>query len=138
MVPEQELLNAIQVVTGSLLTGIAIIVALLVRMLFKQVEAFLIAKIGEVNLNRLKSFTHTVVRDLEQNGAFKFFDGTEKKRMAKIRINQFCQENNLPYDSAFIDMTIEEIVSVMNEGLGFDRLISSELITGELPEEEAD
>lgn len=135
MVPEQELLNAIQVVTGALLAGIATIVVILIRIAFKQVEAFLAVKIGEVNLNRLKSFTHTVVRDLEQNGAFKFFDGAEKKRMAKIRITQFCQENNLPYDSAFIDMTIEEIVSVMNEGLGIGRFIDGELLT---IEEEAD
>jgi len=133
MVLQQELLQAIQVVTGALIAGIVTILVILIKMAFKSFELFLASKIGEINVNRAKSFVQTVVRDLEQNGAFKYFNGAQKKQMAKIRLAQWIAENNLPYEPAFTDMLIEEAVQLVNEGLGVNKYLADmEIIEGEV------
>ena len=82
---------------------------------FDVLTAYANVKIGVETTGMLKTFAQTVVRSLEQNGAFKGLIGADKKELAIVAITQYADEHGIPVDRTFIDKIIEEAVQIMNE-----------------------
>ncbi|MCB2146578.1 MAG: phage holin family protein [Deltaproteobacteria bacterium] len=105
-----------------LLTSLVLVVVTLlvyfVKLGLNSLIKYLDAKIGGEKSAQLQTFVGSVVRFLEQTGAFKALDSGEKKAMAIVKITQYCEEHGLPVDEAYINVLIEEAVQIMNAELG--------------------
>jgi len=110
--------EAFQGLLAALATGLVTIVTVLVGLLARKAVAYLQLKLGENTLSYAKQYATTVVRALEQDGAFQWLNGAEKKERAILTILQWAETNQLPIDRQLLEGIIEEAVQVMNAEAG--------------------
>ena len=98
--------------------AIVSLIAFAFRSLITLGIAYLKAKLGENNFQRVRSYADVIVKMLEQHPAFKYFDGAHKKEMAIMAVLQWAEKNSLPIDRELIDKFIEAAVLEMNSQMG--------------------
>lgn len=76
--------------------------------------AYLRAKLGQTNYERLRQFASTSVKAVEQSPIYKDFTGDKKKELVKVAVLQFAEAHALPIDEALFDKFIEAAVQEMN------------------------
>jgi len=78
------------------------------------------AKLGASQMQLFRDMASTVVRNLQQNPAFKDLEGSLKKERAILEMTDYAGKIGLPVDHSFVDKLIEEAVQIMNTELGPD------------------
>jgi hypothetical protein len=92
--------------------------------------AYLRAKLGQTQYDRVRAFADTIVKAVEQSPIYQDFTGDKKKELARVAVVQFAKEHNLPIDEALFDKFIEAAVKEMNGQIGQIDWIAGELIQG--------
>ena len=106
----------VQDLVGSLSLLIAGVIATLIGMGIKSLNAYLKTRMSVENLAFLKGVASTIVRYVEQSAAFQEIklQGADKKQRALMMFSEYCAENDIPLDYGFMDKLIEEAVNLMN------------------------
>lgn len=119
---DPDLVSAINQVLVALLLAVATAIGVGIRSAIKAYgpvfDEYLKAKIGNANMDMLKAFADTIVRNLRQNPAFSQFSGDELKARAVVSITEFCRQYNLDIDAPLLESMIEEAVQRMKAELG--------------------
>lgn len=92
--------------------------------------AYLRAKLGQTNYERLHQFASTAVKAVEQSPIYKDFTGDKKKELVKVAVLQFAEAHKLPVDEALCDKFIEAAVQEMNGQMSQIDWVAAELLPG--------
>jgi hypothetical protein len=76
------------------------------------------SKLGASQMQLFRDMASTVVRNLQQNPAFKDLEGSLKKERAIVEMTDYAGKIGLPVDTSFVGKVIEEAVQIMNSELG--------------------
>jgi len=101
-----------------------------IRELVKVGIAYLRAKLGQTNYERLRQYADMAVKAIEQTPIYKDFAGEKKKELARVAVVQFAQKHNLPIDEALFDKFIEAAVKEMNSQIGQIDWLGAEIVQG--------
>lgn len=113
MIPDQVFQNLLQ----ALIVAIAAVGVYVIKLGASKLVAYLEAKIGQTETERLRSMAVTIVKALQQSPAFENLGGEQKKEMAIVQITQWAEQHKLPIDREYIDRVIEEAVLTMKAEL---------------------
>jgi hypothetical protein len=98
-------------------------IAYFARVAVKAIAAFTEEKIGKDKYLLLKDLAVTIVRSLQQNGAFDSYDGERKKALALVYLRGKAAELGFDIDTVTLDHMIEEAVQIMKVELSKEPLV---------------
>ena len=114
----------------AVLLGIVSLLGFALRQLILVGIAYLRARIGQAEYERVLEYARVTVKALEQTPVYKDFSGDKKKELARVAVMQFAKEHNLPIDDTLFDKFIEAAVKEMNDQVSGIDWVAGEIVSG--------